>query len=125
MQPFVGVTAAKLGRQVSIRNPNLRLELHQALHPRPVRNERGEDRGEGKQQRQTSSPQPSPPSDGREEEIQELDAALFFGRCGECVRSGFRSLVFGPVSIFLSHPMKKSLDLGTRWHTRLRTRPCH
>src|SRR6267378_2602416 len=52
--------------------------LHRAQHPLPTRNERGEDRGEGKPIRtrllSPAPPQPSPPSDGREGEITELDA---------------------------------------------------
>src|SRR6266704_4698363 len=43
------------------------------LSPRGTSGERTEERGN--QQKRTSSPQPSPPSDGGEGEIQEIDAA--------------------------------------------------
>jgi len=53
------------------------------LSPRGTSGERTEERGY--QQKRTSSPQPSPPSDGGGGEIEELDAALDATRCGDFV----------------------------------------
>ncbi len=75
------------------------------LSPRGASGERTEERGN--QSKRTSSPQPSPPSDGGEGEIQELDAAL-------CPRSRMLPAERRSVSITKCSQSRKQSRLAVR-----------